>query len=102
VHRSFEQQPFAQFDALQRAEPLLLLAAALLELLLEFVMPDDDDMAELSDPPDPLDPPDPPEPLPLLVMVSKSSPVAQAANTSGHTAIKSIFFIWAPWGFRPY
>ncbi len=115
VHRSFQQQPFAQFDALQSAEPLLLaellelpLAAPLelllplpLELLVTFVVPDDDDdAAEFSEPPLP-DPPEPPEPEPLLEMVWKSSPVAQATNAIESAEIQIDFFIWAPWGLRP-
>jgi hypothetical protein len=122
LQRSFQQQPLAQFDALQSAEPLLLelllaellapllaelLPAAPLELLLELLLalplPDeeDEDVAELLELPL-SEPPAPPEafPLPPPEMVSKSSPVAQATKARDKMENTWDFFIWAPWGPR--
>jgi len=104
LQRSFQQQPLAQFEALQSAEPLLLevlldellallldepfeplLLDELLALLLELPKPDVDEveLLELASP----FPPDPAVPLPLPPpeTLSKSSPVAHATMTKHET-----------------
>lgn len=114
LHRPFKQQPFAQFPALHKSEPLLLAELLLLELdepfelllaelleLLVFVVPDVDELLEL------LAfalPPEPPVslPFPPPVVCSNSPPVAQAKMTKGHIRIKLSFFILAPRGLRRY
>lgn len=123
LHRSFQQHPFAQFDALHKAEPLLLALLALLaELLDELLLampldepvelllampldvplalpvPDVDDADELLDEVFSM-PPAPAEPLPLPPpeMPAKSSPVAQATMARQETMYQEEFFILAPW-----
>lgn len=107
MQRSFLQQPLAQFDALHKAEPLLL--AELLELLLELllvppdellldvVIPEEEEAAELLDdelvvPPEPLES----VPFPPPDVLSNSPLVAHAHNASDSPQTQRVFFIWAP------